>query len=444
MTAQKFRFETLQLHAGQEPDKATNSRAVPIYQTSSYVFDNAEHGANLFALKEFGNIYTRIMNPTTDVFEKRIAALEGGVAAVAVASGQAAQFIALNNILQTGDNFVTTYFLYGGSYNQFKVAFKRLGIEARFADGDNPASITSLIDAGTKAIYLESIGNPGFNIPDFEEIATIARFHGIPLVVDNTFGAGGYLFRPIDHGANVVVESATKWIGGHGNSIGGVIVDAGNFNWGNGKFSQFTEPSEGYHGMKFWEIFGEGNSLGLPNIAFAIRARVEGLRDFGPALSPFNSFLLLQGLETLSLRVQRISDNALILARWLENHPLVESVNYPGLKSSPYYELGKKYLRNGSGGVLSFQIIGGAEAGNKLIDSLKLVSHLANVGDSKTLIIQPASTTHQQLSEQEQAAAGVRPGLIRISAGTEHIDDIRADFQQAFNQVEEQIALYIN
>ena len=444
MTAQKFRFETLQLHAGQEPDKATNSRAVPIYQTSSYVFDNAEHGANLFALKEFGNIYTRIMNPTTDVFEKRIAALEGGVAAVAVASGQAAQFIALNNILQAGDNFVTTSFLYGGSYNQFKVAFKRLGIEARFADGDNPASITSLIDAGTKAIYLESIGNPGFNIPDFEEIATIARFHGIPLVVDNTFGAGGYLFRPIDHGANVVVESATKWIGGHGNSIGGVIVDAGNFNWGNGKFSQFTEPSEGYHGMKFWEIFGEGNSLGLPNIAFAIRARVEGLRDFGPALSPFNSFLLLQGLETLSLRVQRISDNALILARWLENHPLVESVNYPGLKSSPYYELGKKYLRNGSGGVLSFQIIGGAEAGNKLIDSLKLVSHLANVGDSKTLIIQPASTTHQQLSEQEQAAAGVRPGLIRISAGTEHIDDIRADFQQAFNQVEEQIALYIN
>lgn len=444
MTAQKFRFETLQLHAGQEPDKATNSRAVPIYQTSSYVFDSAEHGANLFALKEFGNIYTRITNPTTDVFEKRIAALEGGVAAVAVASGQAAQFIALNNILQAGDNFVTTSFLYGGSYNQSKVAFKRLGIEARFADGDNPASITSLIDAGTKAIYLESIGNPGFNVPDFEEIATIARFHGIPLVVDNTFGAGGYLFRPIDHGANVVVESATKWIGGHANSIGGVIVDAGNFNWGKGKFSQFTEPSEGYHGLKFWEVFGEGNSLGLPNIAFAIRARVEGLRDFGPALSPFNSFLLLQGLETLSLRVQRISDNALILARWLENHPLVESVNYPGLKSSPYYELGKKYLRNGSGGVLSFQIIGGVEAGNKLIDSLKLVSHLANVGDSKTLIIQPASTTHQQLSEQEQAAAGVRPGLIRISAGTEHIDDIRADFQQAFNQVEEQIALYIN
>jgi O-acetylhomoserine/O-acetylserine sulfhydrylase len=443
MTTQTFRFETLQLHAGQEPDTATNSRAVPIYQTSSYVFDSAEHGANLFALKEFGNIYTRIMNPTTDVFEKRIAALEGGVAAVAVASGQAAQFIALNNILQAGDNFVTTSFLYGGTYNQFKVAFKRLGIEARFAQGDDAASISSLIDAGTRAIYLETIGNPGFNIPDFEEIAVIARDHNIPLVVDNTFGAGGYLFRPIEHGANVVVESATKWIGGHGTSIGGVIVDAGNFNWANGKFPQFTEPSEGYHGLRFWDVFGEGNPLGLPNIAFAIRARVEGLRDFGPALSPFNSFLLLQGLETLSLRVQRISDNALILAKWLEDHPLVESVNYPGLKSSKYYELGKKYLRNGSGGVLSFQISGGAEAGNKLIDSLKLVSHLANVGDSKTLIIQPAATTHQQLSEEEQAAAGVRPGLIRISLGTEHIDDIRADFQQAFNQVEEQVALYI-
>jgi O-acetylhomoserine/O-acetylserine sulfhydrylase len=263
-------------------------------------------------------------------------------------------------------------------------------------------------------------------------------------VVDNTFGAGGYLFRPIDHGANVVVESATKWIGGHGTSIGGVIVDAGNFNWGNGKFRQFSEPSEGYHGMVFWDVFGEGNPLGLPNIAFAIRARVEGLRDFGPALSPFNSFLLLQGLETLSLRVQRISDNAYNLAKWLENHPLVESVNYPGLKSSPYYELGKKYLRNGTGGVLSFQIIGGAEAGNKLIDSLKLVSHLANVGDSKTLIIQPAATTHQQLSEQEQTAAGVRPGMVRVSVGIEHIDDIRADFQQAFNRVEEHISLYIN
>ncbi|OOG73754.1 O-acetylhomoserine aminocarboxypropyltransferase/cysteine synthase family protein [Algoriphagus sp. A40] len=444
MPTQDYRFETLQLHAGQEPDKATNSRAVPIYQTTSYVFNNAEHGANLFALKEFGNIYTRIMNPTTDVFEKRIAALEGGVAALAVASGQAAQFIALNNILEAGDNFVTTSFLYGGTYNQFKVAFKRLGIEARFAEGDNPASISSLIDGQTKAIYLETIGNPGFNIPDFEKISTIAKFHDIPLVVDNTFGAGGYLFRPIDHGANIVVESATKWIGGHGTSIGGVIVDAGNFNWGNGKFRQFTEPSEGYHGLKFWDVFGEGNLLGLPNIAFAIRARVEGLRDFGPSLSPFNSFLLLQGLETLSLRVQRISDNAFNLAKWLENHPLVESVNYPGLKSSPYYELGKKYLRNGAGGVLSFQIVGGAEAGNKLIDSLKLVSHLANVGDSKTLIIQPAATTHQQLSEAEQTAAGVKPGLVRVSVGIEHIDDIRADFQQAFNQVEEQIALYIN
>lgn len=444
MSTENYRFETLQLHAGQEPDKVTNARAVPIYQTTSYVFDNAEHGANLFALKEFGNIYTRIMNPTTDVLEKRIAALEGGVAALAVASGQAAQFIALNNILEAGDNFITTSFLYGGTYNQFKVAFKRLGIEARFADGDNPSSISSLIDSKTKAIYLETIGNPGFNIPDFEEISAISKFHEIPLVVDNTFGAGGYLFRPIDYGANIVVESATKWIGGHGTSIGGVIIDAGNFNWGNGKFRQFTEPSEGYHGLKFWDVFGEGNPLGLPNIAFAIRARVEGLRDFGPALSPFNSFLLLQGLETLSLRVQRTVDNALELAKWLQKHPLVETVNYPGLPDSPYHSLANKYLRNGFGGVLSFQIKGGADAGNKLIDSLKLVSHLANVGDAKTLVIQPSVTTHQQLSDSEQAAAGVRPGLIRISVGNEHIDDIRADFQQAFNQVEDQVALYIS
>lgn len=323
------RFETLQLHAGQEVDPATGSRAVPIYQTTSYVFKNSEHGANLFALKEFGNIYTRIMNPTTDVFEKRIAALEGGVAALAVGSGQAAQFIALNNILQAGDNFVSTSFLYGGTYNQFKVAFKRLGIEVRFAEGDQPASFEKHIDARTKAIYLETIGNPGFNIPDFEAIAALARKHDVPLIVDNTFGAGGYLFRPIQYGANIVVESATKWIGGHGTSIGGVIVDGGNYRWNNGKFPQFTEPSEGYHGLKFWDVFGEGNPLGLPNIAFIIRARVEGLRDFGPALSPFNSFLLLQGLETLSLRVQRAVDNALSLAKWLEGHPHVETVNYP-------------------------------------------------------------------------------------------------------------------
>lgn len=430
-----LRFETLQLHAGQEADPTTGSRAVPIYQTTSYVFKNSEHGANLFALKEFGNIYTRIMNPTTDVFEKRVAALEGGVAALAVGSGQAAQFIALNNILQAGDNFVSTSFLYGGTYNQFKVAFKRLGVEVRFAEGDKPEAFEKFIDKKTKAIYLETIGNPGFNIPDFEAIAALAKKHDLPVIVDNTFGAAGYLFQPLKHGANVVVESATKWIGGHGTSIGGVIVDGGNYNWGNGKFSQFTEPSEGYHGLKFWDVFGEGNPLGLPNIAFIIRARVEGLRDFGPAISPFNSFLLIQGLETLSLRVQRAVDNALALAQWLEKHPNVETVNYPGLASSTYHQLAKKYLRNGFGAVLSFTVKGTKENTAKLVDNLKLVSHLANVGDAKTLIIQPSATTHQQLSDEEQISSGVLPTLLRVSVGLEHIDDIKADFQQAFEKV---------
>ncbi len=430
-----LRFETLQLHAGQEVDPTTGSRAVPIYQTTSYVFKNSEHGANLFALKEFGNIYTRIMNPTNDVFEKRIAALEGGVAGLAVGSGQAAQFIALNNILQAGDNFVSTSFLYGGTYNQFKVAFKRLGVEVRFAEGDKAEAFEKLIDEKTKAIYLETIGNPGFNIPDFEAIAALAKKHDLPLIVDNTFGAGGYLFRPLDHGANVVVESATKWIGGHGTSIGGVIVDGGNYNWGNGKFSQFIEPSEGYHGLKFWEVFGEGNPLGLPNIAFIIRARVEGLRDFGASISPFNSFLLLQGLETLSLRVQRSVDNALAIAQWLEKHELVESVNYPGLESSTYHKLAKKYLRNGFGAVLSFTLRGTKQHTSKFVDNLKLVSHVANVGDSKTLIIQPSATTHQQLSDEEQISSGVLPNLLRVSVGIEHIDDIKADFEQAFAKV---------
>ncbi len=430
-----LRFETLQLHAGQEADPTTGSRAVPIYQTTSYVFKNSEHGANLFALKEFGNIYTRLMNPTTDVFEKRVAALEGGVAALAVGSGQAAQFIALNNILQSGDNFVSTTFLYGGTYNQFKVAFKRLGVEVRFAEGDRVEAFEKLIDKKTKAIYLETIGNPGFNVPDFEAIAALARKHDLPLIVDNTFGAAGYLFRPLEHGANVVVESATKWIGGHGTSIGGVIVDGGNYNWGNGKFSQFIEPSEGYHGLKFWEVFGEGNPLGLPNIAFIIRARVEGLRDFGPAISPFNSFLLLQGLETLSLRVQRSVDNALQLAQWLEQHSKVETVNYPGLPNSTYHKLAKKYLKNGFGAVLSFTVRGSKEDTARLIDNLKLVSHLANVGDSKTLIIQPSVTTHQQLTDEEQLASGVLPTLLRVSVGIEHIDDIKADFQQSFEKV---------
>lgn len=430
-----LRFETLQLHAGQEVDPTTRSRAVPIYQTTSYTFRDSEHGANLFALKEFGNIYTRIMNPTTDVFEKRIAALEGGVAALATGSGQAAQFLALTNILESGDNFVSTSFLYGGTYNQFKVSFKRLGIDARFAEGDKPESFEKLIDKKTKAIYLETIGNPGFNIPDFEAIAALARKHDLPLIVDNTFGAAGYLFRPFDHGANVVVASATKWIGGHGTSIGGVIVDGGNYNWGNGKFPQFTEPSEGYHGLKFWEVFGDNNPLGLPNIAFVIRARVEGLRDYGTALSPFNSFLFLQGLETLSLRVQRSSDNALALAQWLEQHPLVESVNYPGLQSSTYHKLAKKYLRNGFGAVLSFTLRGSKQHTIKVVDNLKLISHLANLGDVKTLIIQPSATTHQQLSESEQIAAGVLPNLLRISVGIEHIEDIKADLQQAFDKV---------
>ncbi|KQC01316.1 O-acetylhomoserine aminocarboxypropyltransferase/cysteine synthase family protein [Pedobacter sp. Hv1] len=433
------KFETLQLHAGQEIDPTTGSRAVPIYQTTSYGFKNSEHGANLFALKEFGNIYTRLTNPTTDVFEKRIAALEGGVAALAVGSGQAAQFIALNNILEAGDNFVSSSHLYGGSYNQFKVAFKRLGIEVRFANGDEPTDFEAKIDEKTKAIYLETIGNPAFSIIDFEQIAAIAKKHDLPLIVDNTFGAAGYLFRPLEHGAHVVVQSATKWIGGHGTSIGGVIVDGGNYNWGNGKFSQFTSPSEGYHGLVFNDVFGENGPFG--NIQFIIRARVEGLRDFGPAISPFNSFLLIQGLETLSLRVQRHVDNALALAQWLENHPAVAKVNYPGLESSPYHANAKKYLRNGFGAVLSFELNGDKESATALVDNLKLVSHLANVGDAKTLIIQPSATTHQQLSESEQLAAGVSPNQLRVSVGIEHIDDIKADFEQAFAAIETLVEL---
>jgi O-acetylhomoserine/O-acetylserine sulfhydrylase len=433
MSSKNYRFETLQLHAGQEVDPATGSRAVPIYQTSSYVFKDSEHAANLFGLKEFGNIYTRIMNPTTDVFEKRIAALEGGVAAVAVSSGQAAQFIALNNILQAGDNFVTSSHLYGGTYNQFKVAFKRLGVEVRFAEGIDPVSIEERIDKNTKAIYLEAIGNPEFSVADFEKISRIAKTHDIPLIVDNTFGAAGFIFKPIEHGADVVVSSATKWIGGHGTSIGGVIVDAGTFNWGNGKFPQFTEPSEGYHGLVFWDVFGANGPFG--NIAFAIRARVEGLRDFGPALSPFNAFLLLQGLETLSLRVERTLSNTLLLAQWLEQHPEVDYVNYPGLPSSKYYQHAKKYLRNGFGGVLSFKVKGGAEKANQFVNNLELISHLANVGDAKTVIIHPASTTHEQLSAEEQKKSGVEPGLLRLSVGIEHIEDLKADIVYAFEKV---------
>jgi O-acetylhomoserine/O-acetylserine sulfhydrylase len=430
MSTQNLKFETLQLHAGQEVDPTTGSRAVPIYQTTSYVFNDSDHGANLFALKEFGNIYTRIMNPTTDVFEKRIAALEGGVAALAVASGQAAQFLALTNILNAGDNFITSRYLYGGTFNQFKVQFKRLGIEARFVETEEPESFESLIDDHTKAFYLETIGNPAFNIPDFEKISAVAKKHDLPLIVDNTFGAGGYLFRPLEHGANIVVESATKWIGGHGTSIGGVIVDGGNYNWGNGKFPQFSEPSEGYHGLVFSDVFGVDSPFG--NIQFIIRARVEGLRDFGSAISPFNSFLLIQGLETLSLRVQRHVENALEFAKWLAVHPKVKSVNYPGLASSPYHELAKKYLKRGFGGMLSFEIKGDKDQTKTFVNHLKLTSHVANVGDSKTLIIQPAATTHQQLSDADQIKSGVTPTLLRVSVGIEHIDDIKADFEQAF------------
>jgi len=431
--AQEFHFETLQLHAGQEVDPVTRSRAVPLYQTTSYTFKDSAHGANLFALREFGNIYTRLMNPTTDVFEKRVAALEGGVAALAVASGQAAQFIALNNILSSGDNFVSSPNLYGGTYNQFKVSFKKLGIEARFAASESVADYEKRIDENTKAIYCETISNPSYQVPDFDGLAALAKKHDLPLVVDNTFGAGGYLFRPLEHGANVVVESATKWIGGHGTSIGGVIVDGGNYNWGNGKFPGFSEPAEGYHGLVFSDVFGVGGPFG--NIQFIIRARVEGLRDFGPAISPFNSFLLLQGLETLSLRVERTVSNALELATWLQNHPKVASVNYPGLPNHPSHEKAKKYLKRGFGGVLSFTLKGEKEQAVEFVNNLQLVSHLANVGDAKTLIIQPSATTHQQLSDEEQLAAGVTPTMLRVSVGIEHIADIKADFSQSFEKI---------
>lgn len=430
----KKHFETLQIHAGQEKDPLTGARAVPIYQTTAYTFNNAEHGANLFGLKEFGNIYTRLMNPTTDVFEKRMAALEGGVAAVATSSGMSAQLIAIQNLASVGDNIVSTSFLYGGTYNQFKIAFARLGIEVRFAEGDNVDSIESLINEKTKAIYLETIGNPEYNIPDFEAIAAVAQKYDIALVVDNTFGQGGYIFNPIEWGANVVVHSATKWIGGHGTSMGGVIIDGGNFNWGNGKYPMFNEPSEGYHGLNFWETFGSESPFG--NIAFSIRCRVEGLRDLGPVNSPFNSFLLLLGIETLSLRSERTNENALSLAHWLENHPKVEKVNYPGLESNKYNTLAKKYLKNGGfGGVLSFFVKGDVNQTATVIDNLKMISHLANVGDAKTLVIHPASTTHQQLPSEAQIAAGVYPNMIRISLGIEHIDDIKKDLDDALKHL---------
>ncbi len=437
------RFETLQLHAGQVPDPVTNSRAVPIYQTSSYVFNDVDHGANLFGLKEFGNIYTRLMNPTTDVFEKRIAALEGGVAALATASGQSAQFIAITNFLTAGDSFVSTSFLYGGSYNQFKVQFPRLGINVKFADGDDAESFEEQIDSSTKAIYVESMGNPRFNIPDFDGLSKLAKSKNIPLIVDNTLGAAGALIRPIEHGADVVVQSATKWIGGHGTSLGGVIVDAGTFDWGNGKYPLMSKPSAAYHGLVHWDAFGFGSDicgmLGVPadrNIAFALRARLEGLRDWGPAISPFNSFLLLQGLETLSLRIERHCSNALALAKWLDDHSKVDNVSYPGLPSDKYHSRASNYMTNrGKGSMLIFSLKGGFDDAVKFINSLKLSSHLANVGDAKTLVIHPASTTHQQLSPEEQLSAGVTPTMVRVSVGIEHIDDILEDFEQALNLI---------
>ncbi|MDR2520903.1 MAG: O-acetylhomoserine aminocarboxypropyltransferase/cysteine synthase [Bacteroidales bacterium OttesenSCG-928-I14] len=429
----KFRFETLQIHAGQKVDKSTHARALPIYQTSSYVFENAKDGADLFGLRKFGNIYTRLQNPTTDVFEKRMASLEGGISGLATSSGQSAQFIALNNILQVGDNLVSTSHLYGGTYNQFKSQFKRLGIEVRFTLNDDPIEFEKQIDKNTKAIYIETIGNPELNIPDFDAISLIAKAYDIPLIVDNTFGAGGYLFQPIAHGASIVLHSATKWIGGHGTSIGGIIIDSGTFNWGNGKFPAFTEPSDSYHGLVFWDAFGENSPFG--NIAFNIRARVEGLRDWGNTISPFNSFLIIQGIETLSLRMERHIQNTQTLAKWLEQNSKIEYVNYPGLKNNKYYSLAKKYLQKGAGSVLTFKIKGHHSNADKLINNVKLLSHLANVGDAKSLIIHPAATTHEQLSPEEQKSTGVELGLLRISVGIENIEDIENDIQQALDKI---------
>ncbi len=434
------KFETLQVHAGQEVDPTTGSRAVPIYQTTSFTFKDTDHAANLFALREFGNIYTRIQNPTTDVFEKRIAALEGGVAALATSSGLSAQFLAITNLAQEGDNIVASQNLYGGTYNQFKVSLPRLGINVKFAKDDELESFAEQIDENTKAIFVESIANPSGTVADFENLSKLANSNGIPLIVDNTFGAGGAIVQPIKYGANVVVAAATKWIGGHGTTIGGVIVDGGNFNWGNGKFPLFSEPSEGYHGLNFWEVFGEDGPFG--NIAFAIKARVEGLRDFGPCQSPFDSFLLIQGLETLSLRVERHNENTIKLANWLRDHDSVSWVNFTGFSDHPSYDLAKKYLKKDQfGAVFTFGVKGGYEAARTFIESLELSSHLANVGDTKTLVIHPASTTHQQLSDAEQLASGVKPDLIRVSVGIEHIDDIVDDFEKAFAKIEAEVAV---
>lgn len=419
----KYNLETIAVHGGQEVDPATNSRAVPIYQTTSYTFNDTDHAANLFGLKEFGNIYTRIMNPTTDVFEKRIAELEGGVGALGVASGQAAITYSILNIAEAGDEIVSATSLYGGTYNLFAHTLPKLGINVKFADPSDPENFRAVITDKTKAIFAETIGNPKGDVLDIEAVAKIAHENDIPLIVDNTFPSP-YLLRPIEHGADIVIHSATKFIGGHGNSIGGVIVDSGKFDWAkSGKFPGLTTPDPSYHGLVYTEAVGP--------IAYIIKARVQLLRDLGAALSPFNSFLLIQGLDTLHLRLERHSENALKVAKFLEIHEAVDSVSYPGLESHPSYELAQKYLPKGQGAILTFEVKGGIEAGKKVIHSSKLFSHLANVGDSKSLIIHPASTTHQQLSEEEQLATGVTPGLIRLSVGTESIDDILADLDQA-------------
>jgi O-acetylhomoserine (thiol)-lyase len=425
------RFDTLAIHAGQEsPDPATGARAVPIYQTTSYVFKSTEHAANLFALKEFGNIYTRLMNPTTDVFEKRVAALEGGTGALGVSSGQAAQTLALLAITQVGDEIVAANNLYGGTYQQLHYTFPKLGRTTKFVESSKPEEFKKAITSRTRAIYAETIGNPKLDIPDFEAIAKIAHEAGVPFVVDNTVGIG--LVKPIDYGADILTLSATKYIGGHGTSLGGVIVDSGKFNWNNGKFPEFTEPDPSYHGLKFWDVFG--NFPGLGNVAFIIKVRVHLLRDLGPALSPFNSFLLLQGLETLPLRVKKHSENALAMAQYLKQHPKVAWVNYPGLPEHASHRLAKKYLTRGFGPILGFGIKGGLEAGKKFIDSVKLLSHLANIGDVKSLVIHPASTTHQQLTPEEQKTTGVTADYIRFSVGIEDLQDIIEDVDQALQK----------
>jgi len=420
-------LETLALHAGQTPDPTTGSRAVPIYQTSSFVFKDSEHAANLFALRQFGNIYTRIMNPTSDVFEQRIAAIEGGSGALAVASGSSAVTLALLGITQVGDEIVAGNNLYGGTYQLFHHTWPKLGRTVKFVDSRDPEAYRKAITQRTRALYAETIGNPKLDVPDFEALSRIAHEAGIPLVVDNTVGVG--LVRPFDYGVDVIIASATKYIGGHGTSIGGVIVDSGKFNWGNGKFPEFTEPDPSYHGLKFWDTFG--NFPGLGNVAFILKVRVQLLRDIGPALSPFNSFLFLQGLETLPLRQQRHSENALAVAEFLKAHPLVSWVTYPGLPEDASYAIASKYLKRGFGGLVGFGIKGGLEAGKKFINAVKLFSHLANIGDAKSLVIHPASTTHQQLTPEEQLETGTTPDYIRLSVGIEHIDDIKADLDQA-------------